>query len=95
MKSYLEEINQGKERDEWPLTCVLFAPNARQQNPVEDIWLHAKTWVRKFGNRLSSFALVKWFFNFTIQSQSFDFLKLHKFGIFERTLNGTAARWNA
>jgi hypothetical protein len=68
------------------LTCVLFAPNARQQNPVEDIWLHAKTWVRKFGKRLSSFALVKWFFNFTIQSQSFDFLKLHKFGIFEPTL---------
>src|SRR5919199_2328800 len=23
MKAYLEEINQGKERDEWPLTCVL------------------------------------------------------------------------
>ena len=35
-------------------------------------------------------ALVKWFFNFTIQSQSFDFLKLHKFGIFEPTLN----QWN-
>ena len=30
MKAYLEEINQGKERDEWPLTCVLFAPNARR-----------------------------------------------------------------
>lgn len=28
MKAYLEEINQGKERDEWLLTCVLFAPNA-------------------------------------------------------------------
>ena len=94
MKAYLEEINQGKERDEWPLICVLFAPNAPEQNPVEDIWLHAKTWVRKFGNRLSSFALVKWFFNFTIQSQSFDFLNLHKFGIFEPTLNGIAARSN-
>jgi len=92
MKAYLEEINQGKERDEWPLICVLFAPNAPEQNPVEDIWLHGKTWVRKFGNRLSSFALVKWFFNFTIQSQSFDFLKLHKFGIFKPTLNGIAAR---
>ena len=67
-KSDTLPINQGKERDEWPLTCVLFAPNAPEQNPVEDIWLHAKTWVRKFGNRLSSFALVKWFFNFTIQS---------------------------
>lgn len=94
MKAYLEEINLGQEGDEWPLTCVLFAPNAPEQNPVEDIWLHAQTWVRKFGNRLSSLALVKWFFNFTIQEQSFDFLKLHKFGSFEPTLNGTAARSN-
>jgi len=66
MKAYLEEINQGKEWDEWLLTCVLFTPNAAEQNPVEDIWLHVKTWVRKFGNRLSSFALVKWVFNFTL-----------------------------
>src|ERR671932_1455403 len=43
MKAYLEEINFGKEKDEWPLTCVLFAPNAPKQNPVEDICLNAKT----------------------------------------------------
>jgi hypothetical protein len=53
------------------------------QNPVEDIWLNAKTWVRKFGNRLRSFSLVKWFFNFTMQQQIFGFPKLHKFGNFE------------
>ena len=80
MKADREEINLGKEKDEWPLTCILFAPNAPEQNPVEDIWLNAKTWLRKFGKRLSSFSLVKWFFNFTIQEQSFDFPKLHKFG---------------
>ena len=28
MKAYLEEVNGGKQKDEWPLTCVLFAPNA-------------------------------------------------------------------
>jgi hypothetical protein len=33
MKAYLEEINLGKEKDEWPLTCILFAPNAPEQNP--------------------------------------------------------------
>ncbi|MEG4115252.1 MULTISPECIES: IS630 family transposase [unclassified Microcoleus] len=87
MKAYLEEINLGKEKDEWPLTCILFAPNAPEQNPVEDIWLNAKTWLRKFGKRLSSFSLVKWFFNFTIQEQSFDFPKLHKFGDFEPTFS--------
>jgi putative transposase len=87
MKAYLEEINLGKEKDEWPLTCILFAPNAPEQNPVEDIWLNAKTWLRKFGKRLRSFSLVKWFFNFTIQEQSFDFPKLHKFGDFEPTFS--------
>ncbi|MEG4202290.1 IS630 family transposase [Microcoleus sp. Pol12A5] len=87
MKAYLEEINLGKEKDEWLLTCILFAPNAPEQNPVEDIWLNAKTWLRKFGKRLSSFSLVKWFFNFTIQEQSFDFPKLHKFGDFEPTFS--------
>lgn len=87
MKAYLEEVNRGKQKDEWPLTCVLFAPNAPEQNPVEDIWLHAKTWVRKFGNRIGSFSLVKWFFNFTIQQQRFDFPKLHKFGDFKLTFS--------
>ena len=50
MKAYLEEINLGKEKDECPLTCILFAPNAPEQNPVEDIWLNAKTRYRKFGS---------------------------------------------
>jgi len=84
MKAYLEEINLGQEKDEWPLTCILFAP---EQNPVEDIWLNGKTWLRKFGKRLSSFSLVKRFFDFTIQEQSFDFPKLHQFGDFEPTFS--------
>jgi putative transposase len=49
MKAYLEEINLGKEKDEWPLTCILFAPHAppaesrrrylaKCQDKVEKIW---------------------------------------------------------
>ena len=28
MKAYLEEINRDQEKNEWSLTCILFAPNA-------------------------------------------------------------------
>jgi transposase len=34
----LLELNGEKEPDNLSITCVLFAPNAPQQNPVEDIW---------------------------------------------------------
>jgi putative transposase len=43
MKAYLEEINRDHEKNEGSLTCILFAPNAPEQNPVEDICLNAKT----------------------------------------------------
>ncbi len=28
-----------REKSEWLIICELFAPNAPEQNPVEDIWL--------------------------------------------------------
>ncbi len=44
---YLVKINQGLAEDEWKITCLLFAPNAPEQNPVEDVWLKGKTFIRK------------------------------------------------
>lgn len=41
MRAYLEQINKGLEPKDWKITCELFAPNAPEQNPVEDIWLKA------------------------------------------------------
>ncbi len=38
MKEYLEEINSQLSQSEWQVTCILFAPHAPEQNPVEDIW---------------------------------------------------------
>ena len=37
--AYLEEINGGLPTQSWPVTCIILAPNAPEQNPVEDIWL--------------------------------------------------------
>jgi transposase len=37
-----------KKPNNWSITCILFAPNPPQQNPVEDIWLQAKKFLRKY-----------------------------------------------
>ena len=42
LRDFLSSVNSDKEPSDWPLTCILFAPNSPQQNPVEDIWLQAK-----------------------------------------------------
>jgi putative transposase len=40
-REFLLEVNGDKEPDNWSINCILLAPNAPQQNPVEDIWLPA------------------------------------------------------
>ena len=45
--AYLNEVNQGLEEKNWKVTCLLFAPNAPDQNPVEDVWLRGKNFLRK------------------------------------------------
>ena len=40
-------MNAGLPESRWKVKCIKFAPNAPQQNPVEDIWLQAKSFVRK------------------------------------------------
>ena len=47
MKAYLEEINLGKENDEWPLTCILFAPNAPPAESRRRYWAKCQDLVEK------------------------------------------------
>ncbi len=48
IKEFLASVNQSHEPEQWHITCILFAPNAPEQNPVEDVWLQAKNFLRKF-----------------------------------------------
>ena len=76
MKKYLEEINKGLEEKDWKITCIFFEPDAPEQNPVEDIWLKGKNFLRKHFYMNKTFADVKkCFFNF-LSSQLFNFDKL-------------------
>ena len=77
MPEFLAKINQDLVEDEWKITCLTFAPYAPEQNPVEDIWLKGKTFIRKHFHLCLSFKDVKRLFVDTLQYQTFDFPKLH------------------
>lgn len=79
-KTYLDTVNQGLSEDEWKVTCIRFAPNDPTQNPVEDIWLYAKKFVRKFYHLCKSFSHIKRLFQLVTHHQVFDFPKIFMYG---------------
>ena len=76
MRAYLQEVNAGLDPHAWKVTCELFAPNAPDQNPVEDIWLKGKNFLRKYFYKHPTFAQVKQAFLHFLQTTKFDFPKL-------------------
>jgi transposase len=82
IKDYLDSLNADLDKEEWLITCERFAPNAPQQNPVEDIWLQGKRLLREFYFFCHSFTVVKALFELAINGQNFDFPKLNEYGIF-------------
>jgi len=65
IRDYLAEINTGLAEEQWKVTCILFARNVPEQNPVEDLWLIGKNWLRKRFAFHKTFAEVKHcFFDF-------------------------------
>ena len=79
MQEYLEAVNQKRSCDEWLVTCILFAPNAPEQNPIEDVWLKAKEYVRKHWRECSTFQLVMHLFEQALDTLSFQFEKLRMY----------------
>ncbi|NES25334.1 MAG: IS630 family transposase [Symploca sp. SIO3E6] len=79
VKKFLTLQNEGLEKSEWKVYCEKLAPNAPEQNPVEDIWLQAKNFLRKFWMLCKSFQIVKFLFTFFTHLQKFDFPKLREY----------------
>ena len=76
MKAYLAKANEGLEEKNWKVTCIGFAANAPDQNPVEDVWLKGKNFLRRHFYENKTFSQVKnSFFNF-LNQQAFNFKKL-------------------
>lgn len=84
LKRFLASINQGLTQDQWKVHCIRFAPNCPEQNPIEDIWLQAKTWVRRFCALIPTFSHVKWMFEWFIRNTTFDFMSLQMYGAFSK-----------
>ena len=78
-REYLLQVNQNKLLDRLEITCILFAPNAPQQNPVEDVWLQGKNFLRKYWHLCKSFWAIKKLFEMFYDCSKFDFPKIHQY----------------
>jgi transposase len=72
MRDYLAELNEGIDEQDWPVTCLLFAPNAPDQNPVEDIWLKGKNFLRRNFSKFKTFSQVKQAFSHFLSNLDID-----------------------
>lgn len=81
-RQYLEKVNQGKLEQDWSIKCIKLAPNAPEQNSIEDVWLQGKEMLRKYWNLCKNFRIVKWLFEWTISQDIFSFSKLSMYGSF-------------
>lgn len=79
MRDYLEGINLGIPRNSWPIICIQFAPYAPQQNPIENVWLQAKSFIRKNWRRCQTFQQVVDLFERALDTISFNFDRLHMY----------------
>lgn len=86
MKEYLDLVNKGLDEDKWKITCIRFAPNDPEQNPVEDIWLQAKNFLREFYHLCKSFTSVKKIFEIVTHHQIFNFPKIFMYDSFSRMI---------
>jgi transposase len=74
-QEFLARENAGWREEDWKITCMLFAPNAPEQNPTEDLWLKGKTHLRKHFAVNKTFAAVKQCFSGFLRALSFDSIK--------------------
>jgi transposase len=80
VRAYLERLNGHLEQADWLMTCIQFAPHAPEQNPIEDVWLKAKSFIRRNWQRMDgSFKAVKALFEEAIMTMTVDFPKLHTY----------------
>jgi transposase len=82
VKDFLASVNQGLVEAQWKITCIRFAPNDPRQNPIEDVWLQAKRFIREFYQLCTTFPITKWLFEFVTHHQTFSFPKLFMYGSF-------------
>lgn len=80
VREYLQTVNAHLARADWAITCLQFAPHAPQQNPIEDVWLQAKSRIRRNWQRMDgTFQAIKDLFEDAIMTMPVDFPKLRQY----------------
>lgn len=80
VREYLEGVNWGHAREQWPIECIQFAPHAPEQNPIEHVWQQAKEYVRKQWHRCQEhFQSITDLFEEALNTMTFDFSKLRMY----------------
>ena len=82
MRDLLKQVNQNLERDNWKVTCHLFAPYAPEENPIEAVWLSLKNLLRRCYRFCKNFSLMKRLFKFLVDFKLFTFPDLANYDAF-------------
>jgi transposase len=77
-------VNAALSEDQWQIHCVRFAPNDPTQNPIEDVWLQAKNWLRRMAGLKPSFSGLKTLFEQFLLLEAFSFEKMYTYGTFSK-----------
>ncbi|WP_430688095.1 IS630 family transposase [Leptolyngbya sp. AN03gr2] len=80
MQEFLAQVNAGLSSEQWNITCVRLAPRAPEQNPIEDVWLQAKQFIRKYARLCHRFWAVKLLFKLATHCQTFTFARAFMYG---------------
>jgi len=80
VQEFLQQVNDSLPPEAWKITCIRLAPNAPEQNPVEDVWLQTKQFIRKYARFCKKFWAVKLLFKLFTHCQSFTFAKAFMYG---------------
>lgn len=80
MRDYLREQNGEREPAAWSVTCIAFAPNAPEQNPIEEVWRQGKAAIQRLRLAADTFAEVVAEFELHLERKHFSFLKRLMYG---------------
>ena len=80
MRDFLQTMQASLPPHQWKICCTRLAPYTPQENPVEDIWLKGKTFVRTHALWTTCFEQIKDLFVKGIrQKKYFQFPKLMQY----------------
>ena len=78
VKSFLEKINKGKTGLKAKLNLVQLAPNAPEENPIEDVWLSGKSYIRRQVN-YNDFSEIQFDFEKSVTNRKYKFNKIDRY----------------